>query len=297
LKELNKVEAKVILFNEMLDNVDIEKGEKFVTGDVYDQVSSAISAATPKIQGWISDAEAHDPDSLATFLQINDQINNVMARYDAYKRGDYEAAKNPVPPELAGPPGKDSLIDWMDEEAPAAATTGSGGTMDELAGLFGPSQSGSQPQQPTNPTGSTGKATAADILGMFNQPLPNMSHPRPVQATGGFGSFSNAPFGSGSGIGSGMGGMGGMGASLGSGMRSGSGSASVSPAPMGQIMLPGTPQLRAAARLGTPVQGTGSPRSSLSLPNATATTMTPTAAPAAAKPAQKDPFADLADLF
>lgn len=36
LKELNKVEAKVILLNEMLDNVDTQKGEKFVEGDVYD---------------------------------------------------------------------------------------------------------------------------------------------------------------------------------------------------------------------------------------------------------------------
>lgn len=36
LTELNKLESKVILLNEMLDNVDIARGEKFVAGDVYD---------------------------------------------------------------------------------------------------------------------------------------------------------------------------------------------------------------------------------------------------------------------
>jgi ADP-ribosylation factor-binding protein GGA len=43
---------------------------------------------------WIPD------DTLAVFLQINDQINSVISRYDAFKQGDYVAAANPVPPEL-----------------------------------------------------------------------------------------------------------------------------------------------------------------------------------------------------
>lgn len=36
LMELNKLEQKVTLLNEMLDNVDTSRGEKFVSGDVYD---------------------------------------------------------------------------------------------------------------------------------------------------------------------------------------------------------------------------------------------------------------------
>lgn len=36
LTELNKLEQKVILLNEMLENVDTERGEKFVNGDAYD---------------------------------------------------------------------------------------------------------------------------------------------------------------------------------------------------------------------------------------------------------------------
>lgn len=36
LTELNKLEQKVILLHEMLDNVDTERGEKFAKGDVYE---------------------------------------------------------------------------------------------------------------------------------------------------------------------------------------------------------------------------------------------------------------------
>jgi ADP-ribosylation factor-binding protein GGA len=36
LNDLNKLEQNVILLNEMLDNVDTERGERFVSGDVYD---------------------------------------------------------------------------------------------------------------------------------------------------------------------------------------------------------------------------------------------------------------------
>ena len=38
LTDLNKLEQKVILLNEMLDNVDAEKGERFVSGDSYDVI-------------------------------------------------------------------------------------------------------------------------------------------------------------------------------------------------------------------------------------------------------------------
>ena len=36
LTELNKLESKVILLNEMLDNIDTTTGERFAAGDVYD---------------------------------------------------------------------------------------------------------------------------------------------------------------------------------------------------------------------------------------------------------------------
>jgi ADP-ribosylation factor-binding protein GGA len=85
LTELNKLEHKVILLNEMLDNADTERGEKFVKGDVYDvsvmqplvitwylhltqQVASILTSARPKIQKWISDAETEDSESLGKNL-------------------------------------------------------------------------------------------------------------------------------------------------------------------------------------------------------------------------------------
>lgn len=42
LSDLNKLEQKVILLTEMLDNVDTTRGERFVSGDAYD-VSLACS--------------------------------------------------------------------------------------------------------------------------------------------------------------------------------------------------------------------------------------------------------------
>ncbi|EKM53207.1 uncharacterized protein PHACADRAFT_259397 [Phanerochaete carnosa HHB-10118-sp] len=152
LTELNKLESKVILLNEMLDNVDSQRGEKFAQGDVYDQVASILKSARPKIQGWISNAETDDPESLDTFLHINDQINTVLDRYEAFKRGDYAAAANPVPRELASQSSQGvSLIDFDDSAHPSNTTAsgGGGGTVNELADLFssGPSNPTSQQQQ------------------------------------------------------------------------------------------------------------------------------------------------------
>ena len=38
---------------------------------------------------------------LDIFLQMNDQINSVLNRYEAFKKGDYTTARNPIPEELA----------------------------------------------------------------------------------------------------------------------------------------------------------------------------------------------------
>ncbi|KAL4247354.1 VHS-domain-containing protein [Abortiporus biennis] len=155
LTELNKLESKVILLNEMLDNVDVQRGERFATGDVYDQVASILKNARPKIQGWISNAETEDSESLDTFLQINDQINTVLNRYESFKKGDFVAAANPIPSELTSPGGPSrqtqndlSLIDF-DDSAPANGTGGTS-TINELESLFGgaPAPSAAQPSPP-----------------------------------------------------------------------------------------------------------------------------------------------------
>lgn len=54
LKELDKVQAKAILLNDMLNNA--AQGEKIgIEGDVYDQVAGACRGARPRIQKWIED--------------------------------------------------------------------------------------------------------------------------------------------------------------------------------------------------------------------------------------------------
>lgn len=45
LNDLNKLEHKVILLNEMLDNVDTTRGEQMVSGDAYDV---SISTREPR---------------------------------------------------------------------------------------------------------------------------------------------------------------------------------------------------------------------------------------------------------
>jgi len=119
----------------MLDNVDIQRKEKYAAGDVYDvsafqiapryipnmvqQVAAPLLSARPKLQKWISDAESEDPESLgapegsgaatcqliyfiAVFLQMNDQINNVLNRFEAFKKGDYVTLANAIPSNLGG---------------------------------------------------------------------------------------------------------------------------------------------------------------------------------------------------
>ncbi|KAG1838396.1 VHS domain-containing protein, partial [Suillus subalutaceus] len=91
MTELNKLESKVILLNEMLDKSILHKGRSSHREDAYDQVASILKSARPKLQKWVSDAETDDPESLDAFLQINDRINNV--------KGDYSISA--VPAELA----------------------------------------------------------------------------------------------------------------------------------------------------------------------------------------------------
>ncbi|KAG8881378.1 hypothetical protein FRB97_009643 [Tulasnella sp. 331] len=147
LHELEKLQSKVILLNDLLDNVDISKGEKFVEGDAYDQVATVCRQARPKIQKWISDASGESEDqgeteSLDTFLHINDLINNVLDRYERFKKGDYSQA---TPTPVAG--GND-LIGLDDEEtltSTAKGSTGSRGMTEELADLFGPPTTSNAP--------------------------------------------------------------------------------------------------------------------------------------------------------
>lgn len=189
LTDLNKLEQKVILLNEMLDNADTERGEKFASGDVYDVRTHHLPILLNSLK--LHTASFDDPDECTskntkvdirrrgrrlritwcvrssffhavslpfvladTFLQINDQINTVLNRYEAFKKGDYSFSSNPIPAELGGPSagGGLSLIDF-DDSAPTNGGSGAAQPDDDLAGLFGsaptaPSQQSSHPVPP-----------------------------------------------------------------------------------------------------------------------------------------------------
>jgi ADP-ribosylation factor-binding protein GGA len=78
-------------------------------------------------------------------LQINDQINTVLNRYEAFRKGDYVTASNPIPAELGPGAGGLSLID-LDESAATPTTNTSG--PDDLVGLFASSGPATSPPMP-----------------------------------------------------------------------------------------------------------------------------------------------------
>jgi hypothetical protein len=152
LSELERLESKVVLLGEMLDNANMAGGERSVTGDVYEQVATILTASRPKIQKWISDAETNEDDSesLDTFLQINDQINTVLGRYDAFRRGDYEAARNPAPSQYAAQAQAQAASSLIDFDDPTPAPGASSGPANDLEALFG----GLSSAPPVNPASS-----------------------------------------------------------------------------------------------------------------------------------------------
>ncbi|KAG9037835.1 hypothetical protein FS837_001360 [Tulasnella sp. UAMH 9824] len=218
LHELEKLQSKVILLNDLLDNVDTTKGEKFVQGDAYDQVATICRQARPKIQKWISDAsgegdEPGETESLETFLHMNDLLNGVLDRYERYKKGDYSVQALQTQPPSTAPP-KNDLINFMDDDGPSSSTGGPGAATgksaaDDLAELFGPPSTSSAPSVPA--------VSSFSLLAASSQPqstfpsagysfngAPPLQQQQPTTtffsnpAFGGnnsFGGVSNVPFG------------------------------------------------------------------------------------------------------
>ena len=213
-----------------------------------------------------------------TYLQTNDQINNVLTRYEAFKRGETPPAS--IPAEYL--PGKNepsSLIDFDDAPSQSNSGTGSSSKLaDDLASLFASTASSTYGPVTSHPV-------AASSGGLGTSPLvPNVNN----QQTPAISSQISSPF---------------------------PGTSSTSPRPQsqfGQIKLPSTPplqnQLQGLGRLGSPgassplVPARASPSSNLagsSIPQQPlvpqATSLPPISQVSA--PQGKDPFADLAGLF
>jgi len=224
-------------------------------------------------------ANTSDVPFLDTYLQTNDQINNVLARYEAFKRGETPPAS--IPTELL--PGKNeslSLIDFDDGASQPGSSSGAGSSSkptDDLAGLFESSTSLSSglATSPLVTAPSSGLGSSALVPNVMNQATsaisPQLSSPLP-----------------------------------------GSSTPATRPQPQfGQIKLPSTPPLQnqpqGSGRVGSPSVGTSlgparaSPSSNLA---ATSTLQQPLVSQAASlpisqasTPQRKDPFADLAGLF
>lgn len=224
INELEKVQSKAILLNDMLDNA--KEGEKIgLEGDVYDQVAAACRGARPKIQKWIEEDTGEHEGFMDRLLLCNDLINNALERFEACKRGDWTAAQAAVDNQ-AGAGKKNDLISFdgfADDDNnggvalpsgddAAASSSNPGFTAGGLPlDLFAPSPSASpapgpsapqgqktnpmaffntQPQQPQPP--QYGQQQFGG-LGSLQQPQQQQAQQYGQQQPAGFGGFQQQP--------------------------------------------------------------------------------------------------------
>lgn len=101
---------------------------------------------------------------------MNDQINNVIARFEAFKKGDYSVSANPIPTELA--PNEPSLINLDD----SSQSSSHGAPADDLASLFKSYASQSSVNTMFSPQPSVPFVNnTSSIL----SPVPNTTSPQP----------------------------------------------------------------------------------------------------------------------
>ncbi|KAG9124411.1 hypothetical protein FRC07_011725 [Ceratobasidium sp. 392] len=156
MHELEKLQAKCVLLNELLNSFDASRGEKFAKGDAYDQVTDVCR-----------EAEEGDPESLVprltgiadTFLHTNGMIDNVLDRYERYQKGVDTAVVE--------------QISFASDDS--ATTTAPSNPANDLDGLFGPAPSTTSapspsPAQHTDPR--------ASIMAAFNQQPMQASQPQ-----------------------------------------------------------------------------------------------------------------------
>lgn len=117
---------------------------------------------------------------------MNDQINNVIARFEAFKKGDYSVSANPIPAELAH--NELSLINFDD----SSQSSSHGTPADDLASLFAsPPQTQSYAPQSSSNTMFAPQPSAPFINSASPSavsPVPNSTSPQPQ-----FGSIMLAP--------------------------------------------------------------------------------------------------------
>ncbi|KAI5478651.1 VHS domain containing protein [Pseudohyphozyma bogoriensis] len=220
-KELDRIQQRILLLNEMLNNA--KPNERFADGDAYYQIAHKCRQVQPKLQKWIEENAENDPSAIDRLLLMNDLINNVVKRYEAFKKGDrttvaeidasFSSADSQSKAKAQAK--QVSLIDFdFDEVAPVAGATPSAGAsteIDDLTALsslsLGPSpslsfgsSSGPPPPPPPkhidpmslfdlNPS-SFSSAPSSTTAPAFSQPPPPQVQ---RQSSGSF--FSNPAYG------------------------------------------------------------------------------------------------------
>jgi hypothetical protein len=199
--ELEKVQSKAILLNDMLDNA--KEGEKVgVEGDVYDQVAAACRGARPRIQKWIENDTGEHEGLMDRLLMCNDLINSALDRFEAAKRGDWGAAQTIAQQSNPAKKANDliSFDGFADDEDTGGVSLPSSGEAEASSSnpgftagglpldLFAPS-----PSQSPAPAAGPSQPHRTNPMDFFNVSTPP---PQPQQQQFG---------------GMGMGGMGGMG--------------------------------------------------------------------------------------
>ncbi|KDN39951.1 VHS-domain-containing protein [Tilletiaria anomala UBC 951] len=188
-KELDKVQSKAVLLNDMLNQA--KEGERFVKDDAYDQICTQLKSVQPRLQKWISEVEEEDENSsMDRLLLINDTINQVIARYASYVKGDFSATVSIDPsidPSKGGAdavptPKVTDLISFdFDDGGNASASgtksaeTGSNSLMDDFASLrFDIDAAGSASLQPSQQQQRNGAGSSAapllDLSKVSSQP-------------------------------------------------------------------------------------------------------------------------------
>ncbi|KAJ1032524.1 hypothetical protein NDA16_000547 [Ustilago loliicola] len=174
-RELDKVQSRAILLNDMLNNA--KQGEKFVQGDAYDQIASHLRSVQPRIQKWIGEVEESNEgaDNMDRLLLVNDLINQVVERWEQFRKGNFDA-KVEIDPSIdprkggadAVPTAKISdLISFDDESSEQGKGKSAGGKqagssiMDDFASLT----FDDAPAASTNNNGSSSKGVTTTGLG------------------------------------------------------------------------------------------------------------------------------------
>ncbi|PKY38291.1 VHS-domain-containing protein [Rhizophagus irregularis] len=159
-EELEKIQRKTILLNDMLNNVKV--GERIGGGDIFEELSQACKVVQPKIQKFIE--EEVDSESIDRLLNLNDLINTVLKRFEDTKNGIFEPPEEkPQPPPQSSSTTNEStseslLIDFGNPDPPQGQIQ----ITDDLLEL-----NGSSNNKPSSEKG-TGNAID-DLLGLsFN---------------------------------------------------------------------------------------------------------------------------------